>query len=272
LTGYGQTGPRAGRAGHDINYIANAGLLSLVAGPDGTPVIPLNILGDFASGSLLAALGTIMALLERGRTGRGQVVDAAMVDGGALLVSAQLAELAAGIWPRPSTTLLGGSAPFYGVYRCSDDKWFSVGAIEDKFYLELLRALDLEGADLPSRSEPANWPALRKRFAEVFAREPRDHWVSVFEDFDACGAAVLSIEEMVQDKHLLARGSIVTSPAGGPEAAPAPRLSGHARVAGARVASRGRDTEKILKEIGYGSADIAELVSSRTVWFLTPDE
>lgn len=264
LTGYGQSGPYSQRAGHDINYIATAGLLGVLGDEANGPSVPLNILGDFASGSLIAAYGTVMALFERNLTGQGQVVDAAMVDGAATLLSAQLAEFATRQWAGPGQGILSGAAPFYGVYRCSDGRWFSIGAIETKFYRELLEALGLDSAMVPSRSDASNWPRIRTMIARVFTTRPQSHWADVFERFDACGAPVHSMEQLLDDPHLKERGTIVESE-GWIDVAPAPRLSGFEPAPGTRVAVRGQHTYEVLLENGWRQTEIEELLAEGAI-------
>ncbi len=256
LTGYGQDGPYAGRAGHDINYIALAGALGVIG--DDQPVPPLNILGDFASGSVNAVTGIMLALFERERTGRGQVVDAAMVDGAAVLLSAQLAEHASGLWGGRGTSVLSGCAPFYAVYRCADGGWFAVGAIEHRFYLLMLGVLGLDPAELPDRDDPAQWGALRACLASVFAREPREHWSRAFADVDGCGMAVLDIDELAADPHLAHRGTVVMRD-GTLQASPAPRLSGQAFPIRSRAGSFDEHTAEVLEEAGFNAEEIADL-------------
>jgi alpha-methylacyl-CoA racemase len=264
LTGWGQDGPYRGRAGHDVNYIGVAGVLGVLGGPDADgPQPPLAMLGDIAGGSLFAALGIVMALFERAVTGRGQVVDAAIVDGAAVLNTPQLGELNAGLWAGRGAHLLSGAAPFYGVYRCADDGWFAVGAIEPKFYAQLLRALDLDDVDLGGQLDPKGWAALRTRVADAFAAKPRSHWAAVFADVDGCGTPVLDLDELADDPHLRARGTIVDD-GSGLAAAPAPRLSrtpGRLRPG----SSRGADTRAVLAEAGFTPDRIAQLVASGTV-------
>ncbi|WP_375476527.1 CaiB/BaiF CoA transferase family protein [uncultured Jatrophihabitans sp.] len=263
LTGYGQTGPYAHRAGHDINYIATAGVLSAV-GTD-TPVPPLNMLGDFASGSFNALLGIVLALLDRERTGRGQVIDAAMVDGAALLLTAQLAEFSMGRWAGRGTSVLSGAAPYYGAYQCSDGAWFAVGAIEQRFYVQMVAALGLDPAALPDRDDERTWPRLREIFAAAFAVEPRLHWEKKFADVDGCGSAVLELDELADDPHLSARGTVLATDDDGLQAGVAPRLSNSTGELGAVVDVAGRDTEQVLAENGFSAAEIADLTARAVV-------
>jgi alpha-methylacyl-CoA racemase len=223
LTGWGQHGPYAAQAGHDINYVAIGGPLGAV-GYD-TPVPALNLLGDFAGGSFPAVLGTVLALLARERTGRGQVVDAAMVDGAAYLLFAQFCELASGAWQGRGTGMLSGVAPFYGVYQCADGGWVSVGSIESKFYAQLIDGLGLGRELLASQHDRAHWPAARAAIARAFAARPRDHWAAVFAGTDACVFPVLELAETISDAHVAERGSVLADGAGRPQVSPAPRLS-----------------------------------------------
>jgi alpha-methylacyl-CoA racemase len=226
LTGWGQSGPYAATAGHDINYVAIGGPLGAVGtDADAAPVPALNLMGDFAGGSSPAVLGTVLALLARERTGRGQVVDAGMVDGAAYLLFAQLAELARGTWHGRGTNMLSGIAPFYSVYRCADGGWMSVGSIESKFYAQLLHGLGL-GEDLLQRQhDQGHWAADRGRIAAVFATASREHWTARFAGTDACAYPVLELEELAADPHVGKRGSVTLDGAGRPQVSPAPRLS-----------------------------------------------
>jgi len=252
LTGYGQTGPYASRVGHDINYISVGGGLGAIGRSEPTP--PLNILGDFAGGSLNAVLGVLLALLQRQQTGKGQVVDAAMVDGVALLLSAQLAFHADGKWGGRGSSDLSGNAPYYAAYECADGKWYSLGAIEDRFYVQAIAALGLQGVATTDRSDPVNWSRLRELFAGAFARQPRKHWIDVFSAIDGCGSPVLEIEELPDDPHLRARGSIAIHE-GRVQAAPAPRFG----TAPFPIRSRpdGADTLGVLRDLGVTPAEIA---------------
>lgn len=261
LTGWGQDGPYRDRAGHDINYTAIAGTLGVVG--NDAPVPPSAMVGDLAGGSLMAAFGIMAALFERVATGRGQVVDAAIADGAALLNITHLAELDTGLWAGRGRHLLSGAAPFYGVYACSDDRWFAVGAIEPKFYARFLDALGLDDVAHERQLDPSTWPGLRERVAEVFRSKPRAHWTGVFGDIDGCGTPILELDELADDPHLRARGTVVHD-GGRLTAAPAPRLS----RSPARLhppAQRGADTRAVLAEAGFSDADVAALAADGSV-------
>jgi alpha-methylacyl-CoA racemase len=224
MTGWGQDGPLAARAGHDIDYIATAGALEPLGRPGERPHAPLNLLGDFAGGGMLLAVGVLAALLERERSGRGQVVDAAMVDGAALLTSFLHGMLGAGMWQRPrGENLLDGGAPFYDTYRTSDGRFMAVGALEPAFYRALLDGLGLAGDALPDQYDEAGWPVLRECFARRFAERTRAEWTEVFAATDACVAPVLSPAEAPDHPHHRARGTFVDV-AGVTQPAPAPRF------------------------------------------------
>jgi len=262
ITGFGQSGPYAQRAGHDINFIAAAGALGAIGTDRPTP--PLNILGDFAAGSLTAAMGILLALLDRDRSGQGQVVDAAMVDGAAMLLAGQFADYAAGTWHGLGHSMLSGSAPFYGVYQCADGQWFAVGAIEERFYENLTQALGLDAEEfrrLGDRHDEACWPALRERIATAFAGKPRKHWETVFSQVDGCGTAVLGLDELPADPHLRARGTVVTDD-GVLQALPAPRLSRSPWTLAPRVRERGADTSAVLAEAGFAEDEVRALVAA----------
>ena len=224
VTGWGQDGPLARAAGHDIDYIALAGALHPVGPAGGPPVPPLNLLGDFGGGGMLLALGVLAALLEAGRSGRGQVVDAAMVDGAALLTTQLHELLAAGLWTdRRGANLLDGAAPCYGVYETADGRHLAVGALEPGFWAELLERVGLGGEELPAQLDRAGWPRLRERLAAVFRTRTRDEWCRLLEGTDACVAPVLSPAEAPAHPHNHARGTFVQV-AGVTQPAPAPRF------------------------------------------------
>lgn len=263
LTGWGQDGPYRDRAGHDINYAAIAGTLGVIGNQ--APVPPLAMLGDLAGGSLMAALGIVMALFERSVTGRGQVVDAAIADGSALLNLTNLAELNAGIWAGRGKHILSGAAPFYGPYACADGRYFAVGAIEPKFYAQFLAALGIDDVDMRTQLDPSGWGALRERVGAVFVTQPRDHWTAVFADIDGCGAPVLDLDELVDDPHLKARKTIVTTADGTISANPAPRLSRTPGRVGPSPAGPGADTRDVLREAGFADDDVTALLADGTV-------
>jgi alpha-methylacyl-CoA racemase len=225
VTGWGQDGPLAASAGHDLDYIALAGALHPIGAAGGPPVPPLNLLGDFGGGGMLLALGVVAALLEGGRSGHGQVVDAAMVDGAALLTTGLHELLAAGRWTdRRGANLLDGAAPCYTVYETADGRHLAVGALEPRFWAELLERIGLAGEDLPHQLDPNGWPALRERLAAVFLTRTRDEWCQLLEGTDACVAPVLSLLEAPAHPHNRARGTFVEV-GGVTQPAPAPRFS-----------------------------------------------
>ncbi len=225
MTGWGRGGPFSDAVGHDINYIAANGTLHAIGPAGGPPVPPLNLVGDFGGGSMLLLAGVLAALWERQRSGHGQVVDAAMVDGSALLMQAIWAWRGTGQWSdEREANLLDGAAPYYRCYRCADGRFVAVGAIEPAFYADLLKGLGLVGADLPDQDDRAGWPALRERFAAEFAARPRDEWAATFADLDACVTPVLTFDEAAAHPHAAARSAFVELD-GITQPAPAPRFS-----------------------------------------------
>ena len=257
MTGWGQYGPLARTAGHDIDYIALTGALHAI-GPAAHPVPPLNLVGDYGGGAMLLALGMLAGLLEAGRSGQGQVVDAAMVDGTALLFGAAFGAFQAGAWADArEANMLDGGAHFYNTYATSDGKFIAVGAIEPQFYALLLERLGLAGQDLPAQLDRAAWPMMRARFAALFRTRSRAEWCALLEGTDACVAPVLSIAEAPSHPHARARGAYVDLD-GVPQPAPAPRFSrtpGAARIA----PRRGEHTGAVLAEAGFTPAEIAAL-------------
>jgi alpha-methylacyl-CoA racemase len=225
MTGWGQDGPLATRAGHDINYISLTGALHAIGRAGERPVPPLNLVGDFGGGSMLLVIGVLAALWEAKGSGRGQVVDAAMVDGASILVQMVWSMLGQKLWvDQPDSNLLDGHAPFYDTYTCSDGRHVAVGAIEPQFYAALLAGLGLADEQLPAQMDLRGWPTVRARFTEVFATRTRDEWAAIFADTDACVTPVLTFEEAAGHPHLTARDTIV-APDGVRQAAPAPRFS-----------------------------------------------
>jgi len=265
MTGWGQDGPLAPTAGHDIDYIAISGALSLVGRAGQSPVPPVNLLADFGGGGMLLALGVLAALLERERSGLGQVVDAAMVDGSALLTSFVYGLRASGAWQDArGVNLLDGGAPFYDTYETADGKYVAVGALEDKFYAELLAGLGLSGAGLPPQHDRAGWPVLRARFAEAFLTRTRDEWAEVFAASDGCVAPVLSAAEAPGHPHNASRGTFADV-GGLVQPAPAPRFGRSAAGPPSAPPRPGADTDAMLAELGCTTAEIAALRASGTV-------
>lgn len=261
MTGWGQDGPLARDPGHDINYIALAGALHAIGPAGGDPVVPVNLVGDFGGGGMLLALGLLSALLHARRTGEGQVVDAAMTDGTALLLSMTYGFLAQGAWEdEPGVNLLDGGAPFYGVYRCADGGHVAVGAIEPQFYAALLGVLGLTGDPVFARQgDRANWPAMKTRLGEIFGSRTRDEWAAAFEGKGACVSPVLSLTEAVRHPHNTARGTYRHGPHGGFEPAPAPRFAATPAGEPAPAPVIGAHTDGVLASIGIGAQDIEGL-------------
>jgi alpha-methylacyl-CoA racemase len=259
MTGWGQEGPLAQSAGHDINYIALTGALWSIGRPGERPVPPLNLVGDYGGGGMLLAVGVLAALLEAKGSGRGQVVDAAMVDGAALLMAPIYAMMARGRWgPERGANYLDGAAVFYDTYECADGRWLAVGPIEPQFWAEMLRLLSLDPARFERRMEPAHWPALKEELAAAFRARTRDDWVGVFEGTDACVCAVLSMEEAPRHPHNAARGTFLSRD-GAVQPAPAPRFGRTAPESGRPPPLRGEHTDEVLAEAGLGRDETAAL-------------
>lgn len=226
ITGWGQTGPMARQVGHDLNYIALSGALSMMGEPDRPPRPPLNLVGDYGGGAMLLVTGVLAALLEARTTGRGRVVDAAMTDGSALLTSLFHALSARGLWSEArGANLLDGGAPFYRCYACRDGRFVAVGALEPQFYAALLKGLDIP-VEEALQFDVAGWSALHDRFAEAFARRDRDDWAAHFADTDACVTPVLTLAEAPAHPHNAARGTFARQ--GVVQPSPAPRFDGEA--------------------------------------------
>ena len=264
MTGWGQDGPMAQRAGHDINYIALAGALHPIGPADQPPPVPLNYIGDFGGGGMLLAFGITSALVERGSSGRGQVVDAAMVDGAAIQTAMFHGMLTMGLWsPEREANLLDGGAPFYRCYTCADGGFVSVGALEPQFYAELLERLELDPAEWP-QNDKTLWPQQSERLAAIFATKTRDEWTVVFEGADACVAPVLTLTEAGDDKHMAFRETFVES-GGQRQPAPAPRFSRTpGQIAGPPVTA-GTNTDQILAEAGFAADEITTLRETNAI-------
>lgn len=265
LTGWGQYGPLALTAGHDIDYIGVSGALSLFRRQGEPPLPPANVLGDFAGGGLLCAMGILLALTARHSTGKGQVVDAAMVDGASYLSTQFHGLLANGLMTlNIGTNILDGGAPYYQVYETSDGEYMAVGAIEERFYRELLDGLGLAGEDLPRRNDTARWPEMKALFAEVFRTRPREEWIRVFEGRDACVAPVLGLHEVEKHPHAAARG-LITNLDGVNQPAPAPKLSATPGLSQKAGRPRGAETREILNGMGMTSERIDALYEKGVV-------
>ena len=254
VTGWGQSGPLSLTAGHDINYIALTGVLHAIGGPE-RPTPPLNLIGDFAGGAMMLAFGLVCALLEAGRSGVGQVVDAAMTDGVSTLAAMIHSFHAASMWrDARAANLLDGGAPFYRAYLCADGGFVAVGALEPQFYAALLQGLSIRAEDLPDRWKPTNWPAIAARFEAAFVGKSRDAWAEIFAATDACVTPVLTLAEAPAHPHNVARGAFR-----GQEPAPAPRFSvTPGEIAGAPV-TLGQGGEDALRARGIAPERIAAL-------------
>jgi alpha-methylacyl-CoA racemase len=260
MTGWGQDGPLAPRAGHDINYIALAGVLHAFGRKGEAPVPPLNLVGDFGGGGMLLGFGIACALLHAQKTGQGQVVDAAMVEGASLLAAMFAGFLAAGRWSEErGVNILDTGAPWYGTYETKDKKYVAIGAIEAKFYEDLVARLGL--ADLPPQNERTRWPEMRAVFERAFRTKTRDEWCAVFEGSDACFAPVLSFSEARRHPHNVARQSYVTR-AKVEQPAPAPRFSATPAAVRRDPPERGAEGREALADWGFTDADVKRLTDA----------
>jgi alpha-methylacyl-CoA racemase len=250
VTGWGQEGPLAQRAGHDINYLALSGVLHALGKAGGPPVPPINLVGDLGGGSMFLVLGVLAALLERERSGRGQVIDAAIVDGSSVLMQMIWGLRAAGLWSlERGTNLVDTGAPFYDTYECKDGRYVAVGAVEPAFYAQLLAGLGLAGEDLPDQLDRTGWPRLRVALTSTFLSRTRDEWAEVFAGADACVTPVLDIDEAVLHPHMAAR-RVVADLGAGWQAMPAPRFSRSQPDTPSAPTAPGRDTDSVLADWG----------------------
>ena len=264
MTGWGQDGPLAQAAGHDINYISVAGALFGLGQTPDRPQFPTNLVGDFGGGSTYLVIGLLAALLEARVSGHGQVVDAAIVDGTAHLNAMTSAFIASGGYHEErGANLLDGGVPFYDVYETADGRHVSVGALEPQFYAEFLRLIGLEGVQaLPSQHDRDGWPELRERFAAAFKEKSRDEWAAIFLPGDACVAPVLSLEEAAQHPYNTERGVFVEQ-GGHAQPVPAPRFSRSIPQMGGSPALPGQHTQEVLTDLGFG--DIEELLAAGVI-------
>jgi alpha-methylacyl-CoA racemase len=266
MTGWGQDGPYAHTAGHDINYISLAGALFHMGRKGGPPTFPMNLVGDFGGGGMLLAYGMVAGLLHASRTGEGQVIDAAMVDGTASLMAMFYAFRAMGILEETrGDNMLDSGAHFYDVYECADGEHVSIGSIEPQFYAELLRLTGLEGEDLPYQMDKSHWPALKERLAAIFATRTRDEWCEVMEGSDVCFAPVLRMSEAVEHPHNVHRGTFIERD-GIVQPAPAPRFSATPGEVQRPPAHAGQHTAEVLAEwLGLDGDEVAKLRAAGAV-------
>jgi alpha-methylacyl-CoA racemase len=265
MTGWGQEGPLAHAAGHDINYIALTGALHAIGRRDQAPVPPLNLVGDFGGGGMLLAYGVVCALLEKARSGQGQVVDAAMVDGASALMGMIYAMKSMGVWQdERGTNMLDTGSHFYDVYETRDAKYVSIGSIEPQFYALLLQQLGLEGEELPPQMDREQWAALKVRVAEIFKTRTRDEWSAIMEGTDVCYAPVLDLDEAPEHTHLKQRKTFVEA-AGVIQPAPAPRFSRTAPELVRPPSFEGQHTDEVLADFGFDAERVAALRDAKAV-------
>jgi alpha-methylacyl-CoA racemase len=264
MTGFGQSGPLAQAAGHDINYIALAGCLAHLGRKGEAPLPPLNLVGDFGGGGMLLALGIVAALVERASSGKGQVVDAAMVDGAALLMAFIHGFYSLGGWGERGTNLLDTGAHFYEAYETKDGKHVSIGSIEPQFYAELVKLSGLEQEKLPPQMDRAEWPMMKERLARIFKTKTRDEWCKIMEGTDVCFAPVLTIPEAYAHPHNVARGTFVEV-GGVTQPGPAPRFSRTACEIARPPPAAGEHSDEVLREWGFSQEEIAKLRDAKAV-------
>jgi alpha-methylacyl-CoA racemase len=265
VTGWGQTGPLAQAAGHDINYVALSGMLYSMGRSDSPPSPPLNLVGDFGGGGMMLAFGVVCAVLEARKSGKGQVVDAAMTDGAALLGSMMYGLRGFGAWSgQREGNLLDGGAPFYDSYACADGKFISIGAIEPQFFATLLSLTGQNDPLFTKRWNKSHWPELKERFAALFATRPRDEWCRLLEGTDVCFAPVLDLEEAPRHPHNAARRTFVDID-GVTQPAPAPRFSRTAPATPSAPSSPGQDNDAILADWGFTRQSIEALRAGEVI-------
>jgi alpha-methylacyl-CoA racemase len=265
MTGWGQDGPLANAPGHDINYISLTGVLHAIGPTEGPPAIPLNLAGDFGGGSLYLALGVVSAILESRHSGKGQVVDAAMVDGSASLMTLCYGLLASGYWKdQRGSNRLDSGAPWYNVYETKDGRWLSVGSNEARFWRNTLELLGLDAAEMPDQHDTSRWPEVHERFAAIFRTRTREEWCALAEGREVCLSPVLSMTEAPHHPHLRARGTFVERD-GVVQPAPAPRFSRTPGAIQGPPARAGEHTDEVLVDWGFGFDEIGVLREARVV-------
>jgi alpha-methylacyl-CoA racemase len=259
MTGWGQDGPYAQAAGHDINYIALAGALAHFGREGAKPTPPINLVGDFGGGAMFLAFGVVCALLEAQRSGKGQVIDAAMIDGSALLMTMMWGLKAIGFWDEQlGVNVLDSGAPFYDTYETKDGKFVSLGSLEPQFYAELINRLGLADAGLPAQMDRGSWPVLRDTFTELFKTKTRDEWSEILEHSDACFAPVLTMSEATNHPHITARSTVINRD-GVDQPAPAPRFSRTAAEVQRSAPWPGQHTDEALADWGFAPDAVAKL-------------
>ncbi len=259
MTGWGQDGPLAHAAGHDINYIALSGALHAIGPRGGAPTVPLNLVGDFGGGGAYLAIGVLAAMLSARATGRGQVIDAAMTDGSASLMSAIYGMHGSGLVnDERGSNIIDGGAFFYGTYETADGGWVSIGSIERRFYDELITTLELDPSDFPDRDDRTRWPEYRERVSQVFRTKTRDEWTVLMQGTDICFAPVLSVAEAPHHPHNQARCTFIDVD-GVIQPAPAPRFSATPTTIPVAPTASGTHTDEIMRSSGYDDGEIAEL-------------
>jgi alpha-methylacyl-CoA racemase len=265
ITGWGQDGPMADRAGHDIDYVALSGVLGAIGRDGSPPVPPINLLADFAGGGLLCAFGVVLALLERERSGTGQVIDAAMIDGAMNLMSVFAVAIHEGRWGPHGTNIVDTGAHFCETYETADGRYMAVGAMEPQFYAQFLEGLGLADESLPDQMDQATWPAMKQRVAAIIATRTRDEWCAVFDDRDACVVPVLAPAEAPHHPHNAARDAFLPRHDGALVPAPAPRFSRTPATIAGPPPEIGVHTRDVLEELGYEPTEIERLAQDGTV-------
>jgi len=268
LTGFGQTGPYSKMAGHDINYIGVAGSLDAFRRKGENPLFPTNTLGDFAGGGMLCVMGILLSLVERNQSGKGQVIDSAMLDGSAYL-SVMMFKMLNNLWSNETgTNMLDTGSHMYETYKTKDNKYVAVGALEPQFYAELLKGLGFQDKDLPNQMDSSQWPAMKKLFAERFLTKTQTEWQQIFDGTDACCTPILSLKDVMKHPHNQQRQLLITRDSDHTvEPTPAPRLSRtpgdpHANIP---LPQPGQHTEEILSEYGFNSSEINKLKNSKII-------
>src|SRR5262249_22104227 len=265
MPGWGQDGPMAQAAGHDINYIALAGALAHFGRSDGKPTPPINLVGDFGGGGMFMGFGIVCGILEAQRSGKGQVLDVAMIDGSAVLMTMMWGFVKLGMWDEHrGVDVLDTGAPLYDTYETADGKFIALGSLEPQFYAELIQKLGLAGDDLPAQMDRSGWPQLRERFTALFKTKTRDEWDALLKGSDACYAPVLTMTEAANDEHIKARQTVIERN-GVLQPAPAPRFSRTTAEITRDAPWPGQQTDEALADWGFASDEIAKLRGSGAI-------